>query len=212
LAGDEDLTARARIRDAALRQFAAHGIKGTTIRGIAEAADVSPGLVQHHYGSKARLREACDEYAIEALRTNKMRALEGGMGDPGFLALAMRTGIPVQRYLARALVDGSPAAAKFFDEAVAFSEEVLENPTPGMNKPGTSDLRAYAAVLTTMSFGVLVLHEHLARSLGAEPLSMEGYPRMAKAMFDILTDDLLSPELDAQARAALDRLPGQPGH
>ncbi|MFI0356014.1 TetR/AcrR family transcriptional regulator [Actinomadura sp. 9N407] len=212
MAGGEDLTARARIRDAALQQFAAHGIKGTTIRGIAQAADVSPGLVQHHYGSKARLREACDEYAIETLRTTKLKGLEGGMGDPGFIMVAMRTAIPVQRYLARALVDGSPAAARLFDEAVAFSEEVLAEPTAGANKANTSDLRGYAAVLTTMSFSVLVLHEHLARSLGAEPLSIEGYPRMAKAMFDIFTDDLLSPELVAEARAALDRLPGQPGH
>jgi AcrR family transcriptional regulator len=207
MARDEDLTARARIRDAALAQFAAHGVKGTTIRGVAEAAGVSPGLVQHHFGSKAALREACDEYAIDALRTNKLKALEGGMGDPGFLRLAMQTGLPIQRYLARALVDGSPAAARFYDEAIAVSEDMLGDPPPGLNRPGTSDLPAYAAVLTTMSFGVLVLHEHLARILGAEPLSMEGYPRVAMAMFDILTDDLMSPELIEQARAALDRMP-----
>ncbi|MEW2359572.1 TetR family transcriptional regulator [Spirillospora sp. NPDC029432] len=211
MAGDEDLTARARIRDAALEQFAAHGVKGTTIRGVAEAAGVSPGLVQHHFGSKAGLRAACDEYAIEALVTNKKKALAGGMGDPGFLALAMRTGIPVQRYLARALVDGSPGAARFFDEAVAFSEEILAEPGSILNRPTTSDLRAYAAVLTTMSFGVLVLHEHLHRSLGADPLTMEGYPRLGRAMFDILTDDLLPAELVEQARAAMDRLPGDEG-
>ncbi|MFC7734043.1 TetR/AcrR family transcriptional regulator [Actinomadura keratinilytica] len=39
----EDLTARARIRDAALREFAEHGVSGATIRGIAKAAGVSPG-------------------------------------------------------------------------------------------------------------------------------------------------------------------------
>jgi hypothetical protein len=61
----EDLTARARIRDAALAQFAERGYAGTTIKGIAEAAGFSIGLVQHHFGAKNGLRLACDELVIE---------------------------------------------------------------------------------------------------------------------------------------------------
>ncbi|MBX6767276.1 MAG: hypothetical protein IRY90_09020 [Actinomadura rubrobrunea] len=57
-----------------------------------------------------------------------------------------------------------------------------------------------------MSFGTAVLHEHLTRNLGAPPFSLEGYPRMALAMFDILTDNLMSPELKAQARVAIEQL------
>lgn len=208
MAEDEDLTAKARIRDAALELFAAHGVKGTTIRAVAEAAGVSPGLVQHHFGSKAGLREACDEYAIDRLRTNKIRALEGGAGDPGFVMTVLRTGLPIQRYLARALVDGSPAAARFFDEAVALSKEMLDDPPSGLNRPVTDDPHAYSAVMVTMSFGVMVLHDHLRRSLGTEPLTVEGYPRLARAMFDIFTDDLLDPEMVQRARASLDRLAG----
>ena len=47
----EDLTARARIRDAALALFAERGTDGATIRDIAKAAGVSGGLVRHHFGS-----------------------------------------------------------------------------------------------------------------------------------------------------------------
>ncbi len=61
----EDLTARARIRDAALRLFAERGIGGATIRDIAKAAGVSGGLVRHHFGSKEELRHACDSYALD---------------------------------------------------------------------------------------------------------------------------------------------------
>src|SRR6266542_759545 len=53
----EDLTARARIRDAALRLFAERGVDGATIRDIAKAAGVSAGLVRHHFGSKEALRD-----------------------------------------------------------------------------------------------------------------------------------------------------------
>jgi AcrR family transcriptional regulator len=55
-----DLTARARIREAALRHFAEEGYQGATIRAIAGTAGVSPGLLRHHFGSKEELRAACE--------------------------------------------------------------------------------------------------------------------------------------------------------
>ena len=73
-ARDSDLTAAARIRNAALRHFAARGVAATSIRDVARAARVSPGLVQHHFRSKARLRRAVDEFVIR-------RALEA-FGTP----------------------------------------------------------------------------------------------------------------------------------
>ena len=203
----EDLTARARIRDAALLEFAKHGVRGATIRGIAEAAGVSVGLVQHHFGTKEELRAACDAYALETIRATKQRAFDEGMGDPGFLAMAVEVALPIQRYMARALVDGSPAAAQLFDDAVAFSEEMLGRDVPGMNAPNTSDLHAYAAVMTGMTFGLMVLHEHMSRVLGADTLGKEGYRRLTLAMLDINDDRLLSPEILDHARAALRQLP-----
>ncbi|XVQ14629.1 TetR/AcrR family transcriptional regulator [Spirillospora sp. CA-255316] len=203
---DEDLTARARIRDAALDQFATHGVRGTTIRGVAAAAGVSPGLVQHHFGSKEKLRQACDEYAMEALRTTKQEALKGGMGDPGFLSFAMQTGLPIQRYLARALVDGSPGAAALFDEAVAVTKAMLEDPGLGLNKPQTSDLHAYSAAMVAMSFGAIVLHEHLSRALGANTLTDEGYPRLGLAMIEVYTDNVVSADLVERGKAAFDEM------
>jgi AcrR family transcriptional regulator len=59
---------RARIRDAALKQFAALGFKGATIRQIAQEAGVSPGRVQHHFPSKQALRQECDEYVLRFMR------------------------------------------------------------------------------------------------------------------------------------------------
>jgi TetR/AcrR family transcriptional regulator, regulator of cefoperazone and chloramphenicol sensitivity len=52
----DDLTAAARIRDAAIEQFGEHGF-GTGLRAIAEAAGVSAALVIHHFGSKQGLRQ-----------------------------------------------------------------------------------------------------------------------------------------------------------
>ncbi|MFD0902582.1 TetR/AcrR family transcriptional regulator [Actinomadura sediminis] len=202
----EELTARARIRDAALREFAEHGVNGATIRGIARAAGVSPGLVQHHFGSKEALRRACDEYALETLKRTKLEGLQGGIANPGFTTAAMNEVLPLQRYLARALVDGSPGAAELFDDAVRAGKEMLKGDTPGLSRPNTSDPHAYAVVITGLNFGLTVIHEHISRALGADMLGPEGYARMARAMLDILTDDLLAPELVVQMRATLDRM------
>ena len=206
----EDLTARARIRDAALELFATRGVRGTTIRGVAEAAGVSPGLVQHHFGTKQGLREACDDYVMQSIRTLKSQALDEGSSDPGFLSAIVRGSEQLRRYLARALVEGSPGAARLFDDAVAMTREMMESPPPGILKPATTDLHAYAVAMASMSFGVIALHEHLSRVLGVDVLSPEGYPRLARALVEVFVDDILSPELVEHAMEAFDELEGRP--
>ena len=64
----DDRTARAVIRDEALRLFAGRGPDAVTVRQIAAAAGVSPGLVIHHFGSKDGLREAVDQYVLACSR------------------------------------------------------------------------------------------------------------------------------------------------
>jgi len=61
----DDLTAKARVRHAAFELFADRGFAATTVREIAAAAEVSPGLVIHHFGSKAGVREAVDDHIGE---------------------------------------------------------------------------------------------------------------------------------------------------
>src|SRR5258706_10263986 len=61
---DSDLTTKARIREAAMERFAADGVAATSLRAVARAAGVSPGLVVHHYGSKAGLIRAVDEAVV----------------------------------------------------------------------------------------------------------------------------------------------------
>jgi AcrR family transcriptional regulator len=201
-----DLTARARIRDSALRLFAERGIDGATIRDIAKAAGVSPGLVRHHFGSKEGLRDACDAHALERLVGIKERAvLDGQIANPGFLPAVHPTVLLLTRYLARSLVDGSPAAAGMFDEMVELTEQWIARHYPDV----TADPRAYAAVLCAMQIGMLTLHDSLSRVLGADMLSPQGHLRVSKAAVDFYSHPLLTPELAAQVHAAYDRLQAQ---
>ena len=53
--GLADLAPRARIREAALRLYAEHGEQATSIRRVADEANMSPGAVMHHFKSKEEL-------------------------------------------------------------------------------------------------------------------------------------------------------------
>jgi AcrR family transcriptional regulator len=195
----DDLTARARIRDAAMAEFADRGVTGTTIRAVADRAGVSPALVQHHFGTKAGLRAACDANVLDYLRGETKSGLdEGHIGDPAFIARVFGSAPPVLRYLARALVDGSPAAATVFDDMVDLTERYL------VDVPGSSDARTRAVVFTAMRLGLTVLHEHLSRALGTDMFGAEAGSRIGRATLDIVAPELIPDGVADRVRAALD--------
>ncbi len=202
----EDLTAQARIRDAALRLFGERGVEGTTIRDIARAAGVSGGLVRHHFGSKEDLRAACDSYALRRLVEIKEQAiLQGQIANPGFVASAQPAVVGLLQYFARSMADGSPAAASMFDEMVDLTERWLEEHSQAQIR----DRRAHAAVLVAMELGALMLREQLSRVLGDDILIPEGNLRFLRARVDFYSQPLLGEELAAQVDRALDQLPGR---
>ena len=198
----EDLTARARIRDAALRLFAERGMDATTVRDIAKAAGVSAGLLRHHYGSKEALRDACDAYALEqAMRLKEQAIVAGELSNPAFLPANHPTLLLLTRYFARSMMDGSPAAAKLFDRSVELTEEWFARHNPGQ----FTDPRAVATVLVAMSAGLYILHDHVSRALGADSLDTDGQLRTSRALIELYTTPLISPELATAANAAYDR-------
>lgn len=62
---DRDLTAKARIRNAALALFAENGPDAVSLRSVGAAAGVAHGLVVHHYQTKNGLQEAVEQYIID---------------------------------------------------------------------------------------------------------------------------------------------------
>lgn len=201
----EDLTARARIRDAALRHFGEHGFERSTIRGIAETAGVSSGLVRHHFGSKQALREACDEHLSRTIRrlNDQVRA-DTTLSETNPVAAGRAAMGPYQRYLARSLAEG--AAAPLFDDIVAMTEQWLAD--LDRNRPDPPDVgrTARAAVITAMALAVSVLHPHVSRGMGVDLLTPEGDQLLARTLIDIYSHPLMSPQDAALARAGLDRI------
>ncbi|MEV6217415.1 TetR/AcrR family transcriptional regulator [Nocardia sp. NPDC051833] len=64
-ASDDDLTAKARIRNAALDLYAEQGEDRVSMRAVADAAGVTVGLVQHHFKTKDGLRNAVEQLVVD---------------------------------------------------------------------------------------------------------------------------------------------------
>ncbi|WP_131742871.1 TetR/AcrR family transcriptional regulator [Actinomadura roseirufa] len=198
----EDLTARARIREAALRHFAEHGFARATIREIARTAGVSPGLVRHHFGSKESLRQACDDYALDQLRRfNDQIVTEGGFHDSDTTAEAWRSlQQPNQLYLARALIDDSATATSLFDEMVKITEQSLVLADRQRTDPAVVDRRLRATLMVAMALGIPAFYRHVSRLLDIDLFTTEGERQVALAMLDIHSHSVISPELAATLR------------
>jgi AcrR family transcriptional regulator len=191
----DDLTARARIRDAAIRLFGERGIEGASIRDIAAEAGVSSGLVRHHFGSKDALREACDQYAKE-----RMMQIGQELSAPAALAdldpMALHPiAAPLQIYLVRSMMDGSETATALFLEAV----DAVENWTTGYDINPT-DRRGYAAALAAIKLSVFAFREQVSKALGEDITTPAGYTRIGKALMEVFTIPLLTPEQAEQLR------------
>jgi TetR/AcrR family transcriptional regulator, regulator of cefoperazone and chloramphenicol sensitivity len=182
----DDLTARARIRDGAMELFSERGYAGTSIRDVAQSAGVSPGLVQHHFGSKAGLRDACDAHVLELLGMLTARKLERTEYDREFLASLIEASGPVLRYLARGLGENWPGMAAMFDQGASDSAKWLSGAWPDRYPPGSSSARLHGGVLAAMSLGTLVLHEHLSRWVGTDTLARGQEHVRSAAMIEVI--------------------------
>lgn len=72
---------RQRVIDAAAEQYFEHGFEATTLKSIADRADVSRGTILHHFGSADGLLEAVAETVLDRLEFPDERLLDG-IEDP----------------------------------------------------------------------------------------------------------------------------------
>jgi AcrR family transcriptional regulator len=195
----DDRTARAVIRDEALRLFADRGADAVTIRDIAGAAGVSPALVMRHYRSKDGLREAVDDYVarvMEAVLADVTAGPDGGFGSASLPALAAAvTGrlpgdSPIPAYLARSLVSGGHSAAGLFGELHVISQRALAGLVHQGFADDGGDLPARAAFLLANDLAVLILRDRLAEVLGVDPLSPDGMRRWGAQVLSVYRDGL----------------------
>jgi AcrR family transcriptional regulator len=201
----DDLTTRARIRDAAITLFGRNGYAATSVRAIAEEAGVSPGLVIHHFGSKDKLRAECDRHVVGSVGEKK-----NGLDDDD-LAVSMQTMLsdletyrPALNYLGHMLLDGTPAGDRLLDELVSLTRTLLDDGVADGSMEPTSDPHMRAVLVTLHGVMPIVLQRQFARLLGEPGLTDSMIHRMALPSLELYTHGLYRDDrmLDA-AREAL---------
>lgn len=182
---ERDLTAYARIRNAALDGFAAQGVAATTIRGVAAAAGVSPGLVQHHFPTKRALRESVNQYVLEIVaeafeelgRATPSQELLNQLGNS--ITELVRHHRMAVLYLARSVAERDEAALQLFDAVVAVSElQIKRFQEQGLMRDD-ADLAWATVHPIVMILGSVLLEPGVSRAL-PEPF-YEGLDRWNEA-------------------------------
>lgn len=185
-----DLTAKAVIRDQALALFAQRGPDAVTVREVAAAADVSPALVVHHYGSKQGLREAVDAHVMgvfEAMFAAATAQPDAFAGTAPVVAASfaelmlahLPPGSPIPAYLRRLMLSGDTAGRDLFRRWYELTVTMTDQMTAaGFLRPG-ADPAVRAAFLMINDLAVVLLSEHLTAVLGVDPLTPDGMRRWA---------------------------------
>lgn len=182
---DRDRTAKAVIRDEALRLFAERGADAVTVREIAAASGVSPALVMQHYGSKDGLRDAVDDHVLDEFAAALEAVTAGfedaaGSGSSGLAALLAGPGGPLTEgavlsdYLGRLLVTPGDAGDRLFRKLFEVARGGLDRLVgAGQASPGQNpEIRA--AFLLANDLGLILLRRRLAMVLGLDPLTPAG--------------------------------------
>jgi AcrR family transcriptional regulator len=151
-----DLTARARIRDAAIACFAEQGFDAS-FRTIAKRAGVSPGLITHHFGSKEALRAECDAEVLRRYTAYKTGAVDMPtdemfhlLDNPGFTANLLV-------YMLRAIHAGGQPARDFLERLIEDVRGIMAHGVEiGLIKP-SRDEEARLRYLTYQTMGALLV-------------------------------------------------------
>jgi len=187
-----DLTAAARIRDAALERYGQHGF-GVGLRTIAEAAGVSAALVIHHFGSKEGLRKACDDYVAEEIRSSKSETLQSNDPATWFAAMAeIESYAPMMAYLVRSMQSGGELATMLWQRMIDNAEEYMDDGVRAGTIRPSRDPHARARFLALAGGGAFLLY-----------LQMHETPTDLKAVLRDYSRDMVLPALEVYTEGLL---------
>ncbi|RDH77883.1 TetR/AcrR family transcriptional regulator [Mycolicibacterium moriokaense] len=181
----DDLTAVARIRDAAIEQVGQHGFT-VGLRAIAQAAGVSAALVIHHFGSKENLLRVCDDHILEQIRESKSESLRSADPTAWFAQMAeIESYAPMMAYLVRSMQSGSALARQFWQRMIDSAEGYLEEGVRAGTLKPSRDPKARARFIGMNNGGGFLLY-----------LQMHDDPTDLRAVLRDYAEDMILPALE----------------
>lgn len=200
-----------RILNAAVGEFAEHGFTKATVRSIAAAAGVSPGLVIHHFGSKEGLRSACDDHVFERITETKAQHAGYAVGAMQMMFDDPKMSTAVD-YLVKSLLDPSEHGQRYFDHYVALVESYITEGFAGYTFRQSEDTHGQAATIAVMALAPSILDSRLQANLGTDDVTAT-MTRLAPHLLDLYLHGALAtipetppahPDPDEPAQTAAD--------
>lgn len=185
---------RERLILVAMRLFAEKGFDGVTVRDISSEADVSVGLINHHFTSKEGLREAVDDYFLKRTGAAIERAIEATSLDPAKVGEYERQWIvkyadewpDFVAYMRRAIMDASPWGEmlfrRYFDSIRAMIDRF---DAAGLLAPGVDRLWLPLIYLFIL-MGPLMLDPYIKSMLGKSSYDPEMWARFQQTASSML--------------------------
>jgi TetR/AcrR family transcriptional regulator len=190
---------RARLLEAAKHLFARHGLHGVAVAEIAKRAEVSVGMINHHFGGKDELYRAClDEFAEIRLRALdrflappaseaelvvRVKLLIGDLLDlhlahPDVVAILLRDVNAAELWgpeLEKKLYEFTPRLAKFFAQALKL----------GLVRADVDPIVVASALYLSLS-ALLQADAHRARVSGASLRDERTRARVVAQLIDVV--------------------------
>ncbi|MGL5406445.1 MAG: TetR/AcrR family transcriptional regulator [Propionibacteriaceae bacterium] len=184
----------ARILHAALELFAVNGFGNTTIRDIAAAAAVSPGLVIHHFGSREKLHQAVDDWVMEFL--DDPRHIDLLSGDMTTIMSFVKENPDIELiigYLKQTFRAAKAQSSTLFDRMASITANAAAQGEAADYLRPSTDTPARNAIMVCYSLGVLLFADDLARHLDdVSILEPTVYSRYLAVSLDLLNQGILT--------------------
>lgn len=174
-----DSAGRARLLTAAYELFSERGVEAVSVRAIAERAQVTAGLVTHHFGSKEGLTEEIDAHALglcaEILAGAMARLGAAPDGDPrpiggvqDAIAEALSDEPVLRSYIGRRLVSDSAAGHAFFRQFAQLVEAGLRQLREAGTVRESIDHMGATVLVVHLIPGPIVLARHWSEVSGMD--------------------------------------------
>jgi AcrR family transcriptional regulator len=186
--------AEERILQAAVELFGAKGFAATSVRALAAAAGVSPGLVIHYFGSKDGLRLAAEQEMLARVAAHFERAADVAEWSRSLEQL-LDDQPAIVAYLRRALLEQSDAGARLFDRLLEVAEATVTSLQQRGAARRADDPKGQTIAVMAVNLGPILLGQHIERHLGSKRSgrSHEATRRWVAAETDLLTHGFFVP-------------------
>ena len=193
---------RDRLLRSAMKLFAERGFDGVSVRDIAADADVSVGLIKHHFGSKEGLRQAVDEYFISRFESfygsGEQHVEDLGGGEllatiDSWVSGRADEWPTFSRYFRRALLEetewGAALFRRYFD-IVRGSIDRLD--AQGRIRPDVDRLWL-PFLFIFLETGTLLMDQYIGKILGRSGYDRELWRRRYLAYSDLIARGIMTP-------------------